>query len=304
MIGAVSAAVYEADPNQYVADFEKYLQSWEGSDEERDLASWITIAAVGEDAPDVFRFVALGYITATWESWTDDIGDRRLGLFENMRRKSDRDCAERGIPEELYDVIYGTNVISVQLSDFAGAGDDSLSDRLDLLWEQVVLRNTEFESPPSEETLVGLHSFYNKGIGLYLFLQWWQALDEREIPYSERWSDIGLAPLYDDPLAGLEFPLTIRGCTLDETDTLGYEIRSPGKLGGYHLTTFIAEGEVANLLRFVTSGRLGTRTVKVPEPSHVDVLRELGFQEAIFPNGQRYRLSSWSGLSGIRRIKD
>jgi hypothetical protein len=276
----VSAALYERDPTQYVAAFETYLQGWEGSDEERDLASWITFAAVGSDDPDIFRFVALGYVTATWESWADDVGDRRLGLFENMRRRSDRDCAERGIPAELYDLVYGINVISVQIPNFARPGDESLTDRLDLIWEQVVLGNTQFESTPTEETLLGLRNFYNKGIGLYLFLRWWQALDEQAIPHGERWSDIGLVPVYDDRLADFELPMTIRDCTLDETDTLGYEIRSPGKFGGQHLTAFLAEGDVANILRFVVSGRLGTRAVKMPQTSHIDLLRDLGFQEA------------------------
>lgn len=191
----------------------------------------------------------------------------------------------------------------MQVSRFGGEDDDSLSERLDLLWKEVVLRNTTFESPPSEQTLLGLRSFYNKGIALYLFLQWWQALDERGVPYSERWSDIALASIADDRLAGLEFPATIRGCTLDETDTLGYEIRSHGRLGGYHVTTFLVEGDLVKILHSVTSGPLGTRSVKVPEPRHVDVLRDLGFQEATFPNGKPYRLSSWGGLSGIRRIK-
>jgi hypothetical protein len=108
----------------------------------------------------------------------------------------------------------------------------------------------------------------------------------------------------EDRLAGLELPAIIRGCTVDEADTLGYEIRSPGKLGGEHATAFLAEGDHANVTQIVTSGRLGTRAVKLPESSHIDVLRDLGFQEATLPSGQRYRLSSWGGLSGIRKIKD
>lgn len=300
----MSAAVYEQDPAQYVAEFETYLQSWEGTDEERDLAEWVVYASTGENEPHLFRFVALGYITASWETWADNFADRRVGLFENMRRKSDRDCGAAGVPKELWDVIYGTNVISAQIPDFARVDDDTLIDRLHLIFEQVVLMNTEFESPPNEETLGGLRAFFNNGVALYLFLQWWQALDEREIPYGTRWSDIGLAPIYDNRLADVPFPMTIRGCTIDESDTLGYEIRSPGKLGGEHLTVFLAEGEHANVIQIATSGRLGTRAVKLPESRHIDVLRDLGFEEATLPNGQRYRLSSWGGLSGIRKVKD
>jgi hypothetical protein len=42
----------------------------------------------------------------------------------------------------------------------------------------------------------------------------------------------------------------------------------------------------------------------MPQTSHIDLLRDLGFREATFPNGQRYRLSSWGGLSGIRKVKE
>lgn len=300
----MSAAEFERDPDQYIDDFDAYLQSWEGSHDEHTLAEWIAYASTGENDPDLVRFVALGYIAATWEVWAEDIGERRVGSFENMRRKSDRRLAERGAPEELWDLIYGTNVISVQVPEWAAAGDETLARRLDAIFEQVVIANTQFEAPPSEETLGGLRTFFDRGIALHLFLRWWKAKDELGVPPLERWSDLGLVQLYEDRLAGLELPATIRGCTVDETDTLGYEICSRGKFGGEHVTAFLAEGEHANVTQIVTSGRLGTRPVKVPEPSHVDVLRDLGFDEATFPGGQRYRLSSWGGLSGIRKIED
>jgi hypothetical protein len=299
----VSAALYERDPGQYLAEFDAYLQGWKGSDEEGDIVGWLVYASTGEDNADIFRVVARGYITATWETWADDLGDRRIGLFENVHRKSDRDLAERGVPEGLWDLVYGTKVITTQIAEFARAGDATLADRLDLIFDQIVLANTDFEVQPNDETLGGLRNFFCNGVALYLFLNWWQAHDERGTPYPERWSDIGHVQIEEDRLAGLELPATIRGCTVDEADTLGYEIRSPGKLGGAHATAFLAEGDHASITQIVTSGRLGTRTVTVPESSHVDVLRDLGFQEATFPNGQRYRLSSWSGLSGIRKIK-
>lgn len=296
--------LYERDPAAYLAEFEDYLRGWEGSDEERDLAAWLTVGAVGSDDESIFRFIALGYIAATWESWTDEIAEHRLGSFENMRQKSDRECAERGIPEELYDLVYGSNLMSVQIGELARPVDASLIERLDLIFEQVVVKNTTFEEPPDEKTLLGLRTFFDLGIGLYLFLRWWEANDDRGVPYDERWNDIGLVQVHEDRLGGLDLPMTIRGCTIDQTDMLGYEIRSPGKFGGEQLTAFLAEGDVANIVQLVTSGRLGTRTVKVPEPTHIDVLRDLGFQQAVFPNGQRYRLSSWGGLSGIRKIRD
>jgi hypothetical protein len=252
----------------------------------------------------MFRFIALGYVAASWEHWAHNLGDKRLGLTENMRRKTARESAEQGIPEEMFDTIYGSYVMAATIAEHAAQGDDTLIDRLTLIFEQVVLRNTEFESTPTEETRLGLQSFFDVGVGLNLFLRWQHGMEENGVAEADRWDDLALAPIYDDRVVNIPLPATMGDCILDETDTLGYEIRSDARLGGYHLTTFLAEGDVANIVQTVTSGRLGTRSVKMPESRHIDVLRDLGFQEAVFPDGQRYRLSSWSGLSGVRKIKD
>jgi hypothetical protein len=69
------------------------------------------------------------------------------------------------------------------------------------------------------------------------------------------------------------------------------------------LVARVGRSEVANILEFVTSSRVGTRATKLPEPTHVDLLRNLGLAEAVSPHWQRYRLSSSRGLSGIRKVE-
>jgi hypothetical protein len=40
----------------------------------------------------------------------------------------------------------------------------------------------------------------------------------------------------------------------------------------------------------------------VPIEKHVDVFRELGFTEMVFPSGKRYEIRTWP--PGVRRIRD
>jgi hypothetical protein len=43
------------------------------------------------------------------------------------------------------------------------------------------------------------------------------------------------------------------------------------------------------------------RKENVPTQRHVEVLRQLGFREMIWPNGKHYEIRGWPG---VRRIKD
>jgi hypothetical protein len=72
----------------------------------------------------------------------------------------------------------------------------------------------------------------------------------------------------------------------------------------YEEIKLTAEGTTANIWSIVKSGRLGVRQVKVPHPKLVKALLDLGFEEMVWPNGKRYRVSSWGGLGGIRRVKE
>lgn len=293
--------VYERDPEQYLAEFQDYLSSWESTELEGELTAWAARSISGDDDHDVFRMVALGYVAASWERWSEEIGDEALGLFGNTRRKQEREYSARGIPNSMFGAIYGSSIMRTRLADCARPDDGTLEHRLALIFERVLV--PLFEVRPSDTELVGVRATFDLGVGLHLFLRWQRKMDERGVDDAERWADLELANLHGDRVGQLELPMTIHGCVLDEADMFGYEIRSEGKWGVYHATTFLSEGSVANITQTLTSGRLGTREVKKPEPRHIDVLRDLGFEEAIFPDARRYRLSSFGGLSGIRRVK-
>jgi hypothetical protein len=80
-----------------------------------------------------------------------------------------------------------------------------------------------------------------------------------------------------------------------------YDIQSRGRLGGHHGTLFRARGNTAEIVGIGKIGLAGKRLVDVPIEKHVDVFRELGFAEMVFPSGKRYEIRTWPG---IRRIRD
>lgn len=180
-------------------------------------------------------------------------------------------------------------------------GDTTLDARLDAGFDFLVVPH--FEAPPSDEVLYAFRATYDLGIGLRLYFLWCARMDELGIDQLARWADLELATelMGGDRLEGLEFPFRIHGCGVDLTDTLGYEIRSSGPLGGEHVTRFLPEGDEASIVSAEKVGRIaGARSVDVPLPRHVEVLREFGFTRMRFPNGKRYELRTWPG---VRRIE-
>ena len=91
---------------------------------------------------------------------------------------------------------------------------------------------------------------------------------------------------------------------LSRDDIRGCVLGSRGRAGDRHESKFAAEGDTADIWTVLRHGTLGSRQVKVQTPQHVGALRELGFTEMLLPNRKRYRLSSWGGLTGIRRVRD
>jgi hypothetical protein len=164
----------------------------------------------------------------------------------------------------------------------------------------------KLDTPPTSEEELNVRSVFDLGIAQHLYWLWWTNMDELGISQDERWADLEVASELHggDPVAGLSLPVEVRGCVVDFTDTLGYEIRSEGRVGSRDVSVFIAKGEEAQILSSVKTGWTGSRKVNLPNPRHIEVLRELGFHRARFPNGKEYRLSSLGGLGGIRRIKD
>jgi hypothetical protein len=119
----------------------------------------------------------------------------------------------------------------------------------------------------------------------------------------------------DDLTAGnrledVELPLSIAGCQVIEQPgnkeggrPFGavYDIQSRGPFGGEHGTLFRAEGDVAEIIGIAKIGRLvGRQRLSVPTEKHVQVLRELGFREMVFPDGKRYEIRNWPGVRRIR----
>jgi hypothetical protein len=114
----------------------------------------------------------------------------------------------------------------------------------------------------------------------------------------------------EELLEGADLPLSVAGCELIEEPgnkeggrPFGavYDIQSRGPLGGQLGTLFRAAGDVAEIIGIVKIGRLlGHQHQSTPTEKHVQVLRELGFKEVIYPDGRRYEIRTWPGVRRIR----
>jgi hypothetical protein len=296
------ASEWANDPQVYVSGFDAYLDAYVSTEEEADAVGWLSRSLTGPDEDDgVFRLIGLGYIVGSYEDWSEDALSESVGLFSNFRQKMEREYEANGVHPDAYDLVYGSNILSIRISEFAVEGDDTLLTRVDAGFERHAA--PLLVGPLSDDELLAYRTMYDLGIGLRLFFLWSARMDELGFDAESRWADLEIASelVGGDRLTEAEFPLRINGCVVDLADTLGYEIRSDGPAGGQHVTRFLAEGEEANILSAQKSGRLlGSREVDVPLPRHVDVLRAFGFTLMSFPNGKRYELRNWPG---VRRIE-
>jgi hypothetical protein len=160
-----------------------------------------------------------------------------------------------------------------------------------------------FEGGVRAENKDAWFGFFKFGVAAGLYLLWQERMGELGIPPEEHFRDWDFVQREDDWLAELELPTVVLDCELRRYALTGYELISTGRLGGENRTSFSCQGELAVIFAMIKAGKLGERSVKVPAPRHVDALRKLGFTEMLWPNGKRYRLSSWGGLSGIRRVE-
>jgi hypothetical protein len=155
-----------------------------------------------------------------------------------------------------------------------------------------------------EEKREIIRTVFDLGIGVELALgrvERQQAAGIAEEPYEAEMVFLQTEP---DSLAHLDLPLRLGPWFLARDDVRGYSIRHGSSADRYEEIKLTAEGTTANIWSIVKSGRLGVRQVKVPHPKLVEALRDLGFEEMVWPNGKRYRVSSWGGLGGIRRVKE
>lgn len=298
------ATLFEHDPEAYWVALDAYINGWEGDEEERNATYWLAHAVNPIDDDSIFRIVALGYIVGSYESWSRSGLSERIGLFANLREKEERELAETGIEGGAFNLVYGCRIFSARIADLAVEDDSTQGQRLDLAFQRLVIE--KFETSPSAEEIPMLRSVFDLGVAQRLYWLWQVNMDELGLDEDERWADLEFAsePYGGDRLAELEVPLEIRGCVVDLTDTLGYEIRSERRMGGHDVSVFLAHGDRAEIITSAKTGRSGSRKVKTPHPRHIDVLRDLGYTTATFPNGEEYRLSSWGGLSGVRRVKE
>lgn len=292
------------DPDAYVQGVVAFADTFEAREDEANAIGWLAQSVTGDTDDDlVVRLVGLGYIAAAFEDWNEDALSEPIGLTANFRAKNERAWKAKGLHPEVYDLVWASNIFRTRIAKSVTEGDSTQDERLATAFGALVV--PMFDERPVDANLRNMRVTFNLGIGLRLAFLWSARMDGLGFGDEERWADLEVASdlMGGDRLEGLALPISIHGCLLTLADGFGYEIRSEGPFGGQHITSFLAAGAEADITSIIKTGRVGgTRPMRNPLPRHVDVLRDLGFQTACFPSGQRYVLSSHEGLSGIRPI--
>ncbi len=102
------------------------------------------------------------------------------------------------------------------------------------------------------------------------------------------------------PLSDHELPISIAGCELLGGPEETYEIHSRSPLGGRHETHFFVRGKEAAILRITKRGWIGEWRPALPIERHIQVLRELGLETFLLPDGERYEIRTWPGARRVR----
>jgi hypothetical protein len=246
--------------------------------------------------------VALGFLAGQLEEWRrEELAEHRISTIwrEEMEAEMAMRFDDEWDAEAWARIVFSVTHFASSLEEFC-FDRERLDERLAFLCDATT--EDLFDDRLPDEMRRGLRTLFRFGVGLFLFVLWSSLMDDLNVPEHERWTDNFLVRPISDELISLDFPVRIRGCEVVREDLVGgYEIRSRGRLGARHWMRFRALGDVAEIVAIVTEGRLGTRAVRVPEPRHVDVLRELGFRYMTWPDGSRYELRTWPG---IKRSKD
>jgi hypothetical protein len=291
--------IFERDPVEYVEAFGAFYPSCDVTDKEAAALDW-PVHVCGGRSEDLHAVCAAGYVAGKWERWAEDLTDPELGLFEQHHRNEYERYAEDGLPAEVWEVVYVANLIRVQLEKFAA--DDGLLARLDHIYDHGVI--PMYANPPTGEMRERVRLFFDQGVGVALALTRRAQFAARGVGAEPFAGEMSFPQLEPDSLDDAELPVAVRDCVLSRHDMLGYVLRYDGPMKGVHEMAFRAEGGTATIISMKKEGRLGAREQDVPLPRHVDALRALGFEEMVWPNGKRYRLASWGGLGGVRRVKD
>jgi hypothetical protein len=292
--------LYRTDRDSYLAAFWKLEDGYEWSEDELGLVDGLTLW-IDAEVEGLAQGVAMGYLAGRLEAWRPELAEYRISTIL-------RDFIEEEIAEKFgegWDAAAWSRIMYC-VFDFQGDLErfvfDSgrLNERLRSISDVVAKR--VFSEPLGEETLSLWQNVHRYGMALCLYVTWLSVMDELGVPEHERWTENVEARPISDTLVSLDLPIEINGCEFGREDLIGgYEIESKGRLGGRYSMRFRAIGDMAEIVAIVTEGRVWTRTLDVPLPRHVDVLRKLGFSQMAFPNGKRYELRTWPG---VRRIKE
>jgi hypothetical protein len=295
------AALYGRDEQAYIGAFREFCHAGEIDGDEYVLLEW-AVRSAGGVSDDLLSVGATGVFFARWEQWQDDLASPPIGLFPGHRENEYRRFEGLGMPPEYIDDVYVAQAIRVQLDSFSA--DPGLAERMDRVFNEFVLDLYENGQQMDSEQKEVIRLFFDLGIGVNLAHRRADQQDAQGIldePYEGEMVFLQSEP---DALAQLDLPADVHGCILRRDDIRGYTLHSAGALGGMNEIKFTAAGSTADIWLITKEGKLGKRQVKVPEPKLVDALRSLGFEEMVWPNGKRYRLSSLGGLGGIRRVRE
>jgi hypothetical protein len=298
--------LYATDRDAYLAAFWALESNYQWSEAELDLVNALAFFLGSEDVEGLPDVVAMGYLSGLLEAWRSELAECRITtiwrdyLESDIARKFNKDW---DIPAWSR-IIYSVMEFRSELEHYA-YDSPRLFDRLRVIADSVgerVFTSVEVDKKSFKEWQKSWREFHCCGVALCLYTAWLNLMDDLGVPEHERWTENFRARPISDALVSLDFPIDAGSCELDREDLIGgYEIRSRNRRGTQHKTRFRAIGDTAEIVGIVVESRRSTKIIDVPEASHVDVLRKLGFSEMVFPNRKRYEIRTWPG---IRRIKD
>jgi hypothetical protein len=302
MRAASADQLYRSDPQKYYAAYIELDERREWSQSELDLVNGVGYW-LGQDKNEAIpHMVAAGYGAGQMERWRDDeLAEHRLTTI--WREAMEAEIAE-SFPaswdrKAWARIVYAVTDFNADLDKFSFDAK-RLDERLGFLCE--TLADRIFEGGLTADIRPHWFMIFRHGAALALYVRWLELMDELNVPEHERSTDQLRARPVSDPIVALDLPMSLGGCELCRADIVGgYDLRSKGSLGAGHWTRFRAVGDAAEIILIAKEGWAGLRKQNVPTQRHVEVLRQLGFRQMIWPNGKRYEIRGWPG---VRRIKD
>jgi hypothetical protein len=294
--------LYRGDPQAYFAAYIELDERREWSQWELDLVNGVGYW-LGQDKNEAIpHMVAAGYGAGQMERWREDkLAEHRLTTIwrEGMEAEIAERFPESWDRETWARIVYAVTGFNSDLDDFCFDAE-RLDERLGFLSQ--TLADHIFEGGLTADIQPFWFTIFRHGAALALYVRWLELMDELNVPEHERSTDNLRARPVSDPLVTLDLPRSVGGCELSRADIVGgYDLRSKGSLGSGHWTRFRALGDTAEIVLITKEGWTGMRKENVPTQRHVEVLRQLGFREMIWPNGKHYEIRGWPG---VRRIKD